>query len=181
VREPRRRHFQGGRGRGRLEFRARDGRGADRPARRPVVAHYRGVVHPAPRQAGKAGRRPRGPQVLRLVVQERPEDGRRARLRADARRGGEADPGERLEGRDRRQRQARALSMTALLDNAGMARGGTRAAATNLPRPSMLRNNALMDALFRNLTRFFALLVFSLLAAILVSLLYGSSLSLAKF
>jgi phosphate transport system permease protein len=45
----------------------------------------------------------------------------------------------------------------------------------------MLRNNALMDALFRNLTRFFALLVFSLLAAILVSLAYGSSLSLRKF
>jgi len=45
----------------------------------------------------------------------------------------------------------------------------------------MLHNNALMDALFRNLTRFFALLVFSLLAAIMVSLLYGSSLSLEKF
>jgi len=45
----------------------------------------------------------------------------------------------------------------------------------------MLRNNALMDALFRNLTRFFAFFVFSLLAAILVSLLYGSSLSLQKF
>src|SRR5881394_3453351 len=38
-----------------------------------------------------------------------------------------------------------------------------------------------MDALFRNLTRFFALAVFSLLAAILVSLAYGSSLSLARF
>jgi phosphate transport system permease protein len=45
----------------------------------------------------------------------------------------------------------------------------------------MLRNNALMDGIFRNLTRFFALLVFSLLAAILVSLLIGSSLSLQKF
>jgi phosphate transport system permease protein len=44
----------------------------------------------------------------------------------------------------------------------------------------MLRNNALMDALFRNLTRFFAFLVFSLLAAILVSLLYGSSLAMQK-
>ncbi len=32
----------------------------------------------------------------------------------------------------------------------------------------MTRNNALMDAVFRNLTRFFAFLVFSLLAAILV-------------
>jgi phosphate transport system permease protein len=44
----------------------------------------------------------------------------------------------------------------------------------------MLRNNALMDALFRNLTRCFALLVFSLLGAILVSLLYGSSLAMEK-
>lgn len=48
-------------------------------------------------------------------------------------------------------------------------------------KPSMTRNNALMDAAFRNLTRFFAFLVFSLLAAILVSLLIGSSLSLEKF
>jgi len=45
----------------------------------------------------------------------------------------------------------------------------------------MLRNNALMDALFRNATRFFAFLVFSLLAAILVSLLHGSALSIEKF
>jgi phosphate transport system permease protein len=45
----------------------------------------------------------------------------------------------------------------------------------------MFRNNALMDALFRNLTRFFAFLVFSLLAAILASLVYGSTLSLRKF
>ena len=45
----------------------------------------------------------------------------------------------------------------------------------------MLRNNALMDALFRNLTRFFAFAVFSLLAAILVSLVIGSLPSLEKF
>lgn len=38
-----------------------------------------------------------------------------------------------------------------------------------------------MDAFFRNLTRFFAFFVFSILAAILVSLLYHSQLSLAKF
>src|ERR1043165_2256964 len=37
-----------------------------------------------------------------------------------------------------------------------------------------------MDVVFENLTRFFALLVFSLLAAILVSLVYGSQLSLEK-
>jgi len=38
----------------------------------------------------------------------------------------------------------------------------------------MLRNNALMDAIFRNVTRFFAFLVFSLLAGILLSLLAGA-------
>jgi phosphate transport system permease protein len=45
----------------------------------------------------------------------------------------------------------------------------------------MLRNNALMDAIFRNLTRFFAFLVFSLLAAILVSLAIGGSASIREF
>jgi phosphate transport system permease protein len=38
-----------------------------------------------------------------------------------------------------------------------------------------------MDAFFKNLTRFFAFFVFSILAAILVSLLYHSQFSLAKF
>jgi phosphate transport system permease protein len=38
-----------------------------------------------------------------------------------------------------------------------------------------------MDAIFRNITRFFAFLVFSLLAAILVSLLIGSMPSIRKF
>jgi phosphate transport system permease protein len=45
----------------------------------------------------------------------------------------------------------------------------------------MLRNNALMDAIFRNTTRFFAFVVFSLLAAIMVSLLIGSLPSLKAF
>ncbi len=45
----------------------------------------------------------------------------------------------------------------------------------------MLRNNALMDALFRNLTRFFAFMVFSLLAAIIISLAINSSATLEKF
>jgi phosphate transport system permease protein len=45
----------------------------------------------------------------------------------------------------------------------------------------MLRNNALMDAFFRNTTRFFAFLVFSLLAAILVSLVIGAAPSIRKF
>jgi phosphate transport system permease protein len=45
----------------------------------------------------------------------------------------------------------------------------------------MLRNNALMDAVFRNVTRFFAFMVFSLLAAILVALLAGGAGSMQKF
>ena len=38
-----------------------------------------------------------------------------------------------------------------------------------------------LDFVFRNLTRFFALLVFSILAAILISLVHGSSLTLLQF
>src|SRR4051812_23946234 len=45
----------------------------------------------------------------------------------------------------------------------------------------MLRNHALMDAVFRNVTRFFALAVFGLMVAILGSLLVGGSLSLQKY
>lgn len=52
------------------------------------------------------------------------------------------------------------------------------AGMTTIP---MLRNNALMDAIFRNLTRFFAFFVFSLLAAILASLALGGALSIQKF
>ena len=70
--------------------------------------------------------------------------------------------------------------MSVVLDNTG---------ATSVPevvpvrhsRPPMLRNHALMDALFRNLTRIFAFLVFSLLAAILLSLLVGGWPSIVKF
>ena len=54
-------------------------------------------------------------------------------------------------------------------------------ASEHAPRPSVRRNNALMDAIFRYVTRFFALLVFSLLGAILVSLFAGSAASLHKF
>ena len=73
--------------------------------------------------------------------------------------------------------------MSAVLDNAGFAAAGDSpaAAVTRPPRPPVLRNNALMDALFRNLTRTFAFVVFSLLAAILVSLLIGSAPSIQKF
>jgi len=47
------------------------------------------------------------------------------------------------------------------------------------PRPA--RYASWVDAAFEQLTRFFALLVFSLLAAILVSLLIGSQITLQKF
>src|SRR5258708_22398828 len=72
--------------------------------------------------------------------------------------------------------------MSAVLDRGRIATADRSAAAIERsPMPPVLRNNALMDAVFRNLTRFFAFLVFSLLAAILVSLLIGSRLSLEKF
>ena len=72
--------------------------------------------------------------------------------------------------------------MSAILDNGGYSSADTPTAALNRsPRPRMLRNNALMDALFRNLTRFFAFMVFSLLAAIIISLAINSSATLEKF
>ena len=72
--------------------------------------------------------------------------------------------------------------MTAVLDNRGFAIAKSPAIVLERsPKPPMLRNNAVMDALFRNLTRFFAFVVFSLLAAILVSLLIGAMPSLKKF
>ena len=49
------------------------------------------------------------------------------------------------------------------------------------PGPRRLRYAPWMDAAFEQLTRFFALLVFSLLAAILVSLVLGSRPTLEKF
>src|SRR5690606_5613339 len=74
-------------------------------------------------------------------------------------------------------------AMSIVLDNAGMAdpRSAAAASENRPPRPPMPRNNALMDALFRNLTRFFAFLVFALLGAILVSLVHGSALSIERF
>src|SRR5690348_187007 len=71
--------------------------------------------------------------------------------------------------------------MSAVLDNTGLATAEPSAVAAFTPRPPVLRNNALMDALFRNLTRFFAFAVFSLLAAILVSLVVGSMPAIRKF
>jgi phosphate transport system permease protein len=72
--------------------------------------------------------------------------------------------------------------MSMALDNRQAAGFDSRRLAhVHAPRPPMMRNNALMDLLFRNLTRFFAFFVFSLLGAIVVSLFIGSTLSLKKF
>jgi len=72
--------------------------------------------------------------------------------------------------------------MSAVLDNGALAtREFPGVALDHAPKPPVLRNNALMDAMFRNVTRLFAFLVFSLLAAIIVSLLVGSMPSIQKF
>jgi phosphate transport system permease protein len=72
--------------------------------------------------------------------------------------------------------------VSAALDQTGIAgMGSPSVATTGTQGPRPVRNNALMDAVFRNVTRFFAFLVFSLLAAILISLLIGSMPSIRKF
>ena len=48
-------------------------------------------------------------------------------------------------------------------------------------RPNQATRLPWMDAFFRHLTRFFAFFVFSILAAILISLLYHSQITLSKF
>jgi phosphate transport system permease protein len=63
----------------------------------------------------------------------------------------------------------------------GPSTGENSRAAKPGKTPPMIRNNALMDALFRQVTRFFAFVVFSLLAAIVASLLFGSTLTLEKY
>jgi len=55
------------------------------------------------------------------------------------------------------------------------------AATARPPEPRPAATAAWLDAAFEQLTRFFALLVFSLLAAILISLVIGSQLSLNKY
>ena len=57
----------------------------------------------------------------------------------------------------------------------------TEVAAAPAPQPARPRHASWGDAVFENLTRFFALLVFSLLAAILVSLVMGSQVTLEKY
>lgn len=70
--------------------------------------------------------------------------------------------------------------MSAVLDNREV--GAAVPAVQEIsPRPPVLRNNALMDAVFRNVTRLSAFFVFALLGAILVSLAVGAMPSMQKF
>ena len=72
--------------------------------------------------------------------------------------------------------------MSAVMDNSvPLPPSVADSVTTGTPSPMKQNKNALMDALFKNLTRLFAFLVFILLAAILVSLIYGSRESLAKY
>jgi len=71
--------------------------------------------------------------------------------------------------------------MSAVLDNNVPISPIGDAVTAGTPSPMRQNRNALMDALFRNLTRTFAFLVFSLLAAILVSLVYGSKETLSAY
>jgi phosphate transport system permease protein len=57
----------------------------------------------------------------------------------------------------------------------------TDVATATPPSARRARHSSWADAIFENLTRFFALLVFSLLAAILISLVVGSQLTLQKY
>jgi phosphate transport system permease protein len=57
----------------------------------------------------------------------------------------------------------------------------TEVSSAPAPQPVRVRHASWGDALFENVTRFFALLVFSLLAAILVSLVIGSQVTLEKY
>ena len=75
--------------------------------------------------------------------------------------------------------------MSTVIDSVGhtSASPSREMSRANEPRkaPQVPPNNALMDAIFRNVTRFFAFAVFSLLAAILATLLVGSLPSIEKF
>lgn len=73
--------------------------------------------------------------------------------------------------------------MSAVIDNSAPSAINDQAASmtTGVPMPIKPNRNALFDALFKILTRSFAFLVFALLAAIMVSLVYGSHESLSTY
>src|SRR6478672_8946476 len=70
--------------------------------------------------------------------------------------------------------------MSAVLDNREIVASFPEARDIS-PKPPVLRNNALMDAVFRNVTRLSAFLVFALLGAILVTLAIGAAPAIRKF
>jgi len=70
--------------------------------------------------------------------------------------------------------------VSAVLDNREIALPAAEARDIS-PKPPVLRNNALMDAVFRNVTRLSAFLVFALLGAILVTLAIGAAPAIRKF
>ena len=76
VRAARRRHVPGGRRVRRLEERAGLLPDPDRPAGQDQLADHRRELHPDAAEAGQAAERRRGAEILRLGVEERPEDGR---------------------------------------------------------------------------------------------------------
>jgi len=73
--------------------------------------------------------------------------------------------------------------MSAVMDNsASISPERAKPAMTaGQPKSANTNNNALLDALFKYLTLFFAFLVFILLAAIMVSLVYGSRESISEY
>ena len=72
--------------------------------------------------------------------------------------------------------------MTAVMDNKSPGRPVSGViVATGTPSPMKKTQRSIHDALFRHLTRGFAFFVFSLLAAIMASLLYGSQETIAKY
>lgn len=72
--------------------------------------------------------------------------------------------------------------MRAVRDNGATLTSTSTLSATTAKSSSMKSNqNALLDALFKNATRLFAFLVFILLAAIMLSLIYGSRETLSKY
>lgn len=72
--------------------------------------------------------------------------------------------------------------MSTLIDNIPRPPDVQPALASIRPSDPMKQSrNAILDTVFKNLTRFFAFAVFCLLAAILVSLLYGSQDSIREF
>ena len=100
-----------GRGRQRrLEVAARLRRDPRQPARRPVVADDGGDLDPALQEAAGRGDHGRGAEVLRLVLRQGRQDGRGARLRADAGQGRERHPEDVVGGDQGRGRQAPVLA-----------------------------------------------------------------------